>query len=108
MNCLGHAETCSFSLELETALAHALEEESSVLTTQIIKNPPVPSLFHSDFDNFDLFINDLSGSGSVHTSHGIMLQNIPSVPANSELVSNVTQIPTKPKTHINSVPTTRV
>ena len=103
MNRLGHAETYSFSLELETALAHALEEESSVLTPQIIKNPPVPSLFHSDFDNFDQFINYLSGSGSVHTSHGIMLQNIPSVPANSELVSNETQIPTIPKMHARSL-----
>ena len=73
MNKLGHAESYSFSLELETALAVALEEASTLLTPQIIKNPTGPSIFHSDFDNFDQFVNDLSGSGSIHTTHGIML-----------------------------------
>jgi hypothetical protein len=46
----------------------------------------MPSLFHSDFDNFDQFVNDLSGSGSIYTSHGIMLQNIPSEPVVNENV----------------------
>ena len=76
MNRLGHAESYSFSLELETALATALEEASSVLTPHIVRNPAGPSLFHSDFDNFDQYVNDLAGSGSVHTAHGIMLQNV--------------------------------
>lgn len=76
MNKLGHAESYSFALELETALAVALEEASGLLTLQIARNPTGPFLFHSDSDNFDQFINDLSGSGSVHTSHGIMMQNI--------------------------------
>ena len=30
----------------------------------------------SDFDNFDEFINDLSGAGSVHLTRGIMMQEI--------------------------------
>ena len=47
-----------------------------VLSTQIVSNPTVPSVFHSDFDNFDQFINDQSGSGSIHTAHGIMLQEL--------------------------------
>ncbi|KAG1662667.1 Multidrug resistance-associated protein 4 [Nymphon striatum] len=74
---LGHAESYSFSLELETALGVALEEASSLFTPQIVRNPTVPAVFHSDFDNLDQLINDLSGSGSIHASHGIMLQNIP-------------------------------
>ena len=39
MNQLGHAESYFFSLELETALAEALEEAHTILTPQIIRNP---------------------------------------------------------------------
>ena len=34
-----------------------------------------PSVFHSEFDNFDQLVNDITGRGSVHTAHGIMLQD---------------------------------
>ena len=46
----------------------------------IIRNPSGQSLFHSDFDNFDKFVNELTGSGSVHTAHGIMLQELLPLP----------------------------
>ncbi len=75
-NRMGHCESYSFSLELETALAKAIEETSSVLSTSIIRNPDAPSVFHSEFDNFDQLTNDLTGMGSVHTAHGIMMQDI--------------------------------
>ena len=84
MNKLGHSESYSFSLELETALAEALEEAHTILTPQIIRNPHCPSLFHSNFDNFDQFANDLFGADSIHTFHGIMLQNIPWEPTVDE------------------------
>ena len=84
INKLRHSESYSFSLQLETALAEALEEAHTILTLQIIRNPHCPSLFHSDFDNFDQFVNDLSGAGSIHTCHGIMLQDIPSEPTADE------------------------
>ena len=73
LNRLGHCESYSFSLELETAIASALLESSSHLTKKII---PFPSVFHSEFDNFHCLINDLTGKGSVHTAHGIMLQEL--------------------------------
>ena len=76
INKLGHTESYSFSLELETALTTALDDASSLLTPQLVRNPPALSLFHSDFNNFDQLVSDLSGSGSVHTAHGIMLQNV--------------------------------
>ena len=76
INKLGHVESYSFSLELETALATALDDASSLLTPQLVRNPSALSLFHSDFDNFDQLVSDLSGSGSVHTAHGIMIQVI--------------------------------
>ncbi|MFV0264335.1 MAG: hypothetical protein ACK5JN_18200, partial [Kluyvera sp.] len=103
MNKLGRAESYSFGLELETALATALEEASSLLTAQIIRNPSVPSLFHSDFDNFDQYINDISGSGSGHVTHSIMLQNIPSLLGSAHDDHSV--IPVVPKTGTRSLKT---
>ena len=44
-------------------------------TSQIVCHPDSPAVFHSEFDNFDQLVNDLSGKGSVHTAHGIMLQD---------------------------------
>ena len=76
INRFGHCENHSYSLELETAMAKAVEESSSMLSNQIICHPSGPSVFHSEFDNFDQFVNDLSGKGSVHTAHGIMLQEV--------------------------------
>ena len=76
LNRLGHSESYSFSLELETAIASALQETSRLLSTQVVRNPGVPALFHSDFDNFDQLLNDLTGKGSVHTAHGIMMQEL--------------------------------
>ena len=69
---LGHSESYSYSLELETALAIMVQQSSNMLTSQIIRNPTGGSLFHSDFDNFDKF----TATGSVHTAHGIMLQEV--------------------------------
>jgi hypothetical protein len=50
---LSHSETYSFSLELETSIAIAVETTSTLLSPQIVRNPNVPFIFHSDFDNFD-------------------------------------------------------
>ena len=69
---LDHSANYSYSLELETALATMVQQSSNMLTSQIIRNPASNSLFHSDFDNFDKF----TATGSVHTSHGIMLQEV--------------------------------
>ena len=88
MNKLGHSESYFFSLELETALAETLEEIHTILTPQIIRNPHCPSLFCSNFDNFDQLVNDISGASSIHTCHGIMLQNIPSEPAADESIAD--------------------
>ena len=76
LNRLGHCESYSFSLELETALAAEAIESSSQLSNKIVRSPKGPSVFHSEFDNFDCLINDLTGKGSIHTAHGIMLQEI--------------------------------
>ena len=76
LNRMGHCESYSFSLELETALAEAVMKSSTQLSNQIIRSPREPSVFHSEFDNFDSLVNDLTGKGSVHTAHGIMMQEV--------------------------------
>lgn len=69
MNRLGHCEGYDFALELETAIANSVREAASVLSQQIVTDPCRSILFHSEFDNFDQFINELTGKGSVHTAH---------------------------------------
>jgi len=76
LNRMGHCESYSFSLELETALAEAVIQSSTLLSNQIIRSPSGPAVFHSEFDNFDQLLNDLTGKGSIHTAHGIMLQEV--------------------------------
>ena len=46
---------------LETAIAQAVKETSSFLSTQIVRDPDAPSVFHSEFDNFDQLLNNLTG-----------------------------------------------
>ena len=92
INRFGHCESYSFSLEVETAIAKALEETSSLLSNQIVRNPAVPSVFHSDFDNFDQFVNDLSGAGFVHTANGIMLQDFEEIDLPSKAGGDVPDI----------------
>ena len=93
LNRLGHCESHSFSVELETAMAKALWETSSLLTSQIIRGPIVSSLFHSEFDNFDQLVNSMTGSGSVHTAHGIMMQEILKTEDHGVEIPEVPEIP---------------
>ena len=75
LNKFGHCQGYSYSLELETAIAKAVQESASLLPASIIRHPVSQSVFHSEFDNFEI-VNELYGAGSVHTAHGIMLQDI--------------------------------
>ena len=45
----------------------AVQESTSLLFTEIVVNATAPSLFHSDFDNFDQFLNTLEGQGSLNS-----------------------------------------
>uniref|UniRef100_A0A0L8FVT9 Uncharacterized protein n=1 Tax=Octopus bimaculoides TaxID=37653 RepID=A0A0L8FVT9_OCTBM len=74
LNRLRHCKNYSCLFELETALAVAVDSASSLMPSSIIRHPSCPSVLHSDFDNFDVFVNDLYGAGRVHRTHEIMLQ----------------------------------
>ena len=84
LNRLGHSETYSLSLELETSIAIAVETTSTLLSPQIVRNPNVPFIFHSDFDNFDQLLikvitklpnSEQSYKGKVKTHNYINRQN---------------------------------
>ena len=62
LNRFRHSESYSFIVESETAIANQLEKRSSLITNEIVKNPTSLALFHSDFDNFDQYINDVKGA----------------------------------------------
>lgn len=74
LNRFGHCMSYHSSLELETALA------SQVIITQ----SPVPSnisveqnaVSHVCWDNFDINEETPSGSGTTHTTHGIVVQKV--------------------------------
>ena len=76
MKRFGHCETYRFTPETETAIAKSMKECSKMCMPQILVNPSFPSVLHSEFDNFDVFVNTLEGQVSTHTAHGIMLQEI--------------------------------
>jgi hypothetical protein len=72
---------------LETAVAVALDQTSSLLTTRIVKSP-ANVLFHSEWDNFNQILTGLHGRPAFNTSAGIMLQeslHIDSVPQHTNL-----------------------
>ena len=73
LNRLGHCENYSFLWELKTNLAVAVFNELSLLPPGVVLNPSCVSLFHSDFDNFDVFINELFGTGSVHRAQSLRM-----------------------------------
>ena len=76
LNRMGHCENYFYTLEMETGLAKAITKTSTLLSTQIVRAPESKSVFHSEFDNFDQLLNSITGNDSVHTAHGIMLQDI--------------------------------
>jgi len=72
---LGHCETHDFSLELETALAKALDEVSTFLTPQIITGEG-NEVFHLEWDNMNKITTNIHGSNVVNSAAGIMIQEV--------------------------------
>ena len=66
----------TYSIKLEIALTQAVDQTPGLLSTQIVRSPIDLWAIHSEFDNFDHLLNDLTWMRSVHIAHGIMLQDI--------------------------------
>lgn len=72
---LGHSESYDFGLELETALAKALDEVSTYLTPQIVTGEG-NVVFHCEWDNLNKTTTNVHGSNIVNSAGGIMVQEI--------------------------------
>lgn len=72
---MGHCETYDFSLELETALAKALDEVSTYLTPQIMTGDG-NEVFHLEWDNLNKITTNIHGPNVVNSTAGIMIQEI--------------------------------
>jgi hypothetical protein len=72
---LGHSEFCDFGLELETAIAKALDDISTYLTPQIITGE-ANLVFHCEWDNSNKTTTNMHGSNIVNSAGGIMVQEI--------------------------------
>ncbi len=75
LNRLGHCETHDFSLELEAALAKAIDHASSSLTTQIVTGAG-NDVFHCEWDNLNKITTNIHGSNIVNSTGGIMIQEV--------------------------------
>lgn len=75
LNRLGHCESYDFGLELETAMAKALDEGSTYLTPNIICGKG-NAVFHNEWDNLNNITTNIHGSNVVNSAGGIMIQEI--------------------------------
>jgi hypothetical protein len=72
---LGHCESYDFGLELETAMAKAVDEQSTYLTPSIICGAG-NAVFHSEWDNLNKITTNIHGSNLINSAGGIMIQEI--------------------------------
>ena len=73
LNRFCHSENYRFFVELEIEIANQLEKRSSLITNGTKEDPTSSVLFNFDFDNFDQYIHDVKGAGSIHTAHEIIM-----------------------------------
>ena len=72
---LGHSESYDFGLEVETALAEAIDDVSSFLTPQIATGED-NEVFHVEWDNLNKITTNIHGSNVVNSTGGIMIQEV--------------------------------
>ena len=88
LNRLGHSETYSFGLELETALAKALDEVSTYLTPHIVTGEG-NLVFRCEWDNLNKTTTNVIGNNIVNSAGGIMVQEVKPVTQ----IENVRRLP---------------
>ena len=77
-NRFSHCESYSFRLELEIAITYVVHMSSFLQFSEIVRNPQSGFAFHSVFDNFDKFVNELYGPGIFNFAHGFLFQGLES------------------------------
>jgi len=86
LNRYGHCQSYDKVLELDTALAAEVQRTDSMLPSNISTTGNVVS--HLCWDNFDINEETPTGSGTTHTTHGIIIQEVPSTEVTLSLTSN--------------------
>ena len=74
LNHLGHCISHASILELETAVCHNNTQSTSLLPVSGSADSYVVT--HFCWDNFDLREETVSGSGTTHSTHGIVIQEV--------------------------------
>ena len=76
LNRFCHCQSYTRTLELETAMCSSITADDSVLSPNI--SLQTNSVIHFCWDNFDLNEETPSGSGTTHSTHGIVIQEVAS------------------------------
>ena len=74
LNRYGHGQSYTMTLELETAMCNSVISSVSILSRSISRDNN--AVLHMCYDNFDLDEVTLSGSGTTHSTHGIVIQEL--------------------------------
>ena len=74
LNRFGHCISYSATLEIETAICNKIKDSTDILPPNILKNKNL--ITHFCWDNFDLVEETLSGAGTTHSTHGIIIQEV--------------------------------
>jgi len=93
VNRLGHCSTYAQILQLETAMENQVEYRDSVLPYNVSMTGNIVANFC--WDNFDLNEETVSGHGTTHSTHGIVIQEVN--PVLAEAVTE-TYLPRKKQT----------
>ena len=72
---MGHSESYDFGLEVETALAEAIDDVSSFRTPQIATGED-NEVFHVEWDNLNKINTNVYGLNVVNSTGGIMIQEV--------------------------------
>ena len=86
----GHCASYSYILELETAISNKITNKEGYLPSSL--HAENNKILHLCWDNFDLIEETLTGAGTTHSTHGIIIQevfsNVPSVEKDVDLPRN--------------------
>ena len=74
LNRLGHGQSYTKTMELETAMCNAVTASQTALPLSI--STTNNAVLHLCWDNFDLNEETASGTGTTHSTHGIVIQEL--------------------------------
>ena len=101
LNRFGHCASYSVLIELETAMCSSIEQRQSAIPPSLV--PDQNSFIYLCWDNFDLTEETPSGTGTTHTAHGIVIQEM-LTSADNDACSDQQSLPKDKKRPVTVVP----